>query len=769
MAIKLRTARTGKSDERVRRIALLLFAVLLVLTGAVAPAQSASAEQTAVQTPQLTIDTHTDGASVAPGIVRIGGTYTNVYAIELIVNAGKLLDAHLDDPDGDDSGVWYAEWNAAEYDGAVELVARGVDAATRYAAWSEPVRVSVDNPRANIPDVTIVSPADGGTVGDSADIRVAVSARNRLKQVQVRVNGGPWRNAAQKQDGTYVVKWNFRSSGERYFSIEARATDAEGNVGRSLSTYVRTAGAVPEPTPARGRERSMWIWENASYNLILNPGSRHVLDAMASDTATFGQEPVRTLYLGIAAHEGIDIAEDERQKLRDFVSWAHGRGYRVEALIAGGTVPPFFGAYERYRKEALREFEKVLNYNLSSAPDERFDGVNVDTEPYILADFKTGYPRLQIEYLDMLAALMERKEASGLGLSVGPAIPRWYDSSPTAEKIVWNGQEKWLSEHIQDIADYIAIMDYRDQAEGSPGIIAQAQGEIDYANAIGKPNSVVIGVETKDIADGGDPETISFREEGRDYMERELDKVEAAFGDSPSFGGIALHHYDTLRELPSAWGPEARFWQPPADSKPPSRVGWLKAEAFDHQRIDIAYGRAKDNGEVKEYRIYRGTEPGFPADEAHLAGTARGLNFRDQGLLPGTTYYYKVSAVDMAGNEGPVSAWASASTGQTSLKPMIVQGMSVAYDGSRATVTLRVVDLETGEPVPATVHGRFTFMGGRYISAATGADGVLTASSEAVSAVSGEIGFAPRRVMAAGYYWAGAYDDPREASAVWGP
>ncbi|GIQ66295.1 hypothetical protein PACILC2_48630 [Paenibacillus cisolokensis] len=36
-------------------------------------------------------------------------------------DAGKLLDAHLDDPDGDDSGVWYAEiWSAADLSRLVE-------------------------------------------------------------------------------------------------------------------------------------------------------------------------------------------------------------------------------------------------------------------------------------------------------------------------------------------------------------------------------------------------------------------------------------------------------------------------------------------------------------------------------------------------------------------------------------------------------------------------------------------------------------------------
>ncbi|MCG6197596.1 fibronectin type III domain-containing protein, partial [Anoxybacillus sp. LAT_38] len=97
-----------------------------------------------------------------------------------------------------------------------------------------------------------------------------------------------------------------------------------------------------------------------------------------------------------------------------------------------------------------------------------------------------------------------------------------YDSAAQAQNIPWRGTATWLSEHVQNISDYVAIMDYRDTADGSAGIIQGALGELAYANAIGKPGSVVIAVETLDIADGGDPETITFREEGRTHMESEL-------------------------------------------------------------------------------------------------------------------------------------------------------------------------------------------------------------------------------------------------------
>ncbi|MCM3784759.1 Ig-like domain-containing protein [Neobacillus mesonae] len=530
------------------------------------------------------------------------------------------------------------------------------------------------------------------------------------------------------------------------------------------------ADSLNVPSPLPDQDRAIWIWETASYHLVLNPNSWSVLSSLASDTATFNQRPITTLYLGVDQYNGTSMLEDHRSEVRQFITWAHGEGFRVEALIAGGTKPPYFGAYERYRTQAVREFEKVLNYNIASETEAQFDGINLDTEPYILPDFKTAKPSVQVQYLDMLAALMERKAASGLSLPVGAAIPRWYDTSADASDIPWNGAVKWMSEHIQDTADYISIMNYRDQAEGSAGIINQALGEAAYANAIGKPKSVIIGVETKDIADGGDPETISFNEEGRTYMETELAKVYAAFASDPAFGGIALHHYSSLIDFPSEWGPAGYKWAPPADNEPPSApAGQLQASAFHYDRIDLSYGMAQDNTFVNDYRIYRSTEPSFNIGPDTYAGTIKGLSYKDKGLLPDTTYYYKVTAVDIQGNEGPPSETASAVTGSSSLKPMVITDMSIEFASGKATVSFRVIDREAGNPIPANVSGRFTHMAGKYVTGTTDENGIFRTVSESVSAATGEIGFLPRRIMASGYYWASGYDELPYQTATWEP
>ena len=62
--------------------------------------------------------------------------------------------------------------------------------------------------------------------------------------------------------------------------------------------------------------------------------------------------------------------------------------------------------------------------------------------------------------------------------------------------------------------------------------------------------------------------------------------------------------------------------------------------------------RPADAPDVASYRLYRGTTSGFSADPAHRIGTAEDTTFTDPN---GGFFYYRVTAVDLHGNEGPSS------------------------------------------------------------------------------------------------------------------
>jgi hypothetical protein len=739
-------------------VATFVAGMLAVAASATLPAPAAHAAADTV----VTIDSHHAGDALPVGTVRVSGSYQDAYDMKIMVNGERIDRVHMVDPENDDSGTWFYDLDTKPFDGQIEIAATGTSTHSRYGSASPWVLLTVDNPRANKPTLTVASPADGSRVRGVTPVRVHVSARNQVAGVEVRVNGGRWQRAERSGDG-YTYRWDSRRLGDTMVSIEARATDVRGNTANSTTTYVAAGNARPQPVVNKQRDRAMWLWEESSYNLVYNKGSRRVLESMTQDTKTFNSRPIRTIYLGVDRYYNTDMVEDLRPQLRDLMSWAHANGYQVYALIAGGTRPPFLGGLERYRPHAVHEMEKVLNYNLSSAPDERFDGVNVDIEPYIYGpEYSTRSPWIQVQWLDTLRTLIDRRDASGTGLVFGPAMPIWLDG----ETVTWRGATKTMQEHFQDMSDYVSLMDYRDTAAA---IIRDASTEMAYADKIGKPNSVYIGVETIDLVEvGGDPAWVTFHEEGRSGEETELAKVYSAFANSPAFGGIAMHHYDSIMDLPSVWGPQAVYPPMPSDRTAPTPVSSPpQANTVDYQGVDLRFGRALDDTEVYRYNIYRSTRRDFTPGPATLAGQTHGQEYADRGLLPETTYYYRVAAVDVAGREGPASVVTSARTVATTLRPLIVDQLTVTRVGQAAHVSLHLADLATGSGVPGSASGRFTKSAGQFVTLPSDANGKAAGSSIDVTAPTGAIGFAVHGIVSPGYYWASAYDRAHGVDVSW--
>ena len=75
-------------------------------------------------------------------------------------------------------------------------------------------------------------------------------------------------------------------------------------------------------------------------------------------------------------------------------------------------------------------------------------------------------------------------------------IPFWYDGN---EKFIveFNGAEKYLNEHIQDISDFIGIMSYRTKMTGANSVMDITRSELAYGAKIGRP--VYLGIETVEL------------------------------------------------------------------------------------------------------------------------------------------------------------------------------------------------------------------------------------------------------------------------------
>jgi hypothetical protein len=282
------------------------------------------------------------------------------------------------------------------------------------------------------------------------------------------------------------------------------------------------AASAPEPG-----DRAVWVWERDSYAMV---ESR----TMADEAFAFLREHgVNVLYLYADAWRGRNLVVDRPESYRRFIARAHAEGFKVYALLGSAYLKTEEYVLPGRLDDAAAMFQRVLDYNAAAAEVERFDGVNYDIEPHLLDAWDTRKAELLLGFLDMPAVFARRKAAPGQRLAVGPAMPFWWDNIP----IAWRGRTRPMSEHVADLTDYVALMDYRNEAEGNDGIIDHAEAEMAYAARSGR--KLVIGLELT----ASEPRKITFDHLTEADLAREMRLTERALGDNPAFGGFVLHHY----------------------------------------------------------------------------------------------------------------------------------------------------------------------------------------------------------------------------------
>jgi len=298
---------------------------------------------------------------------------------------------------------------------------------------------------------------------------------------------------------------------------------------RSLAALLLCAWGLARAEPVA--PRAIWTWEEDTYAMLEQP-------AAAGRAIGFLQsKSVDTVFLYADAFGGRNLIVSQPQLYRRLVRRLHASGMKAYALLGSGYLHTERYVLPQHRAEALAMLGRVLDYNRTAAPEERFDGINVDIEPHILAEWSTRKMALLSEFVALSDALMRAKRASGQSLPLGPAIPFWLDGLVVEHK----GVQKPVSQHVQDLYDYVALMDYRDRALGGDGIVSHAMDELAYADKVGK--RVLIGVETLPNA----IKKVSFEHLTEADMERELGLTADSVGAMPSFGGFVIHHYGQYR------------------------------------------------------------------------------------------------------------------------------------------------------------------------------------------------------------------------------
>ena len=282
-------------------------------------------------------------------------------------------------------------------------------------------------------------------------------------------------------------------------------------------------GRTHAPSP-----RAIWIWEKPSYAMLESP-------QVAEEALAFlRRERITILYLYADAFDGRNLVAERPQLYRDFIRRAHAHDMQVYALLGSWYLHTERYVLPDHRGDAAAMLQRVLDYNAAAPAAARFDGINYDIEPHLLDEWEDATrARLLGDFLDMSSALMAAKRKSGQRLPIGPAMPFWWDGI----ELEWNGASKPVAEHVIDTTDYVALMDYRNKAEGRDSILSHASDEMTYADKTGK--RVVIGLEFNP----GEPAKLSFHGMGKAAFEREAAKVEVALHGRPAFAGFVFHHY----------------------------------------------------------------------------------------------------------------------------------------------------------------------------------------------------------------------------------
>lgn len=422
-------------------------------------------------------------------------------------------------------------------------------------------------------------------------------------------------------------------------------------------------GAVASTSLAQSSaNRAIWMWESQAYDALDDLGT------VRGDTLDFIQRRgVDTIYLYADRYDGRNIITDTPQQYHSLLSEVHERGMKAYALLGSAPLESASWTHPDNRGQATTAFQNVLNYNAAAPSDAtRFDGINTDIEPWSTGDWWSNNANHLQWYMDTQNSLIQLRDSAaargdaGADIPVGPALVFWGDGPAGAvAPFQWNGQTKPWSEHVQDLHDYVAFMDFRDTAngrdgndgpplddEGGDGIIGHGRVEAQYARDIGKP--VKIGVMLNRAV--GEHQKVTFYEEGPQWLERELAIARTAFDAIPgnTFDGFAIQDlldYQNMVQLhwqqstDGDWADEANWGRADGQSRPfgdqPGSLDDIHIQPDSGARVTMASGSAPTS--VFWLTLGAGTSGVAELDiQDNTLVATRGIVIKNQGRLTGT-------------------------------------------------------------------------------------------------------------------------------------
>lgn len=246
----------------------------------------------------------------------------------------------------------------------------------------------------------------------------------------------------------------------------------------------------------------------------------------------------RNEMLGFAQEQGVTVIylqvnrkSTDLEPYREFIEEAHRQGMEVEAL--GGD--PRWGL-SGYQQDIQSFVGWIEDYQRSAGEQAAFDGIHVDIEPYLLEDWKKDQEHVVRQWTDNMEYLVQEAKRN-TSLRISADLPFWIHkiSAPNSD----TNLGAWMIERF----DSIVLMNYRNFAVGSNGIIATALPMVKEGTRIGKP--VIIGLETAPTNEG---EHTTFFKEGTSSLNWQMRLSHNFLRRYSGYGGFSIHDYERWRE-----------------------------------------------------------------------------------------------------------------------------------------------------------------------------------------------------------------------------
>lgn len=231
---------------------------------------------------------------------------------------------------------------------------------------------------------------------------------------------------------------------------------------------------------------------------------------------------------------------------RAFLQRAHARSLRVHALFGDPS-----HSMKAKHGIVFASADAVIAFNRDSPAEARFDGVHLDIEPHGLPQWKKADLAQKCDLLNQFVEVnctaAARAHMADPRLIYGADIVFWLDKTGADGQAVYpvtfQGVTKDAAKHLLDAVDHVAIMSYRNTAEGQNGITALVAKTIAYADT-GR-GKVFVGVKMADIG----PKMESFYGKTETQMMAALQPVEETYRSHPGYAGLAFFMYEAFKTM----------------------------------------------------------------------------------------------------------------------------------------------------------------------------------------------------------------------------